>query len=148
MKGVWKERIRCLAVSVCWAFMLSSIMLPSLYAKLDYQVRFGLFVTPYSFWFSAQEMGMILGVSLLAGLLLVVPDRIIYGTFAAGILTALIMVCCLSLPAILGRGFEVNRAALYTMSIVKVFQSLLLGPIFLCFLAAIAGGILGERLFR
>ena len=128
--------------------MLSSIMLPSLYAKLDYQARYGLFVTPYSFWFSAQDIGMIIGVSLLAGLLLVIPDRIIYGTFAAGILAALIMVCCLSLPAILGRGFEVNRAALYSMSIVKVFESLLLGPIFLCFLAAIAGGILGERLFR
>jgi len=148
MKAVWRERIFALLVSVCWAFMLSSIMLPSLYRKVDYQLRYGLSTTPYSFWFSALEFGMIMGVSVLAGLLLVDADKIVYGTFVTLILTVIIMFCGLSLPAILGRGFEINRVALYSISIVKVFESVLLGPMLLCFLAAVFGGILGERLLR
>lgn len=127
-----KEKLKDALIAAGWGATTASIILRSLYigASLTWLGYLLIFV-----------------VAILAGLILVDLEKIVYGLIPSLLVSILIMVFCLTLPATLGK---VSRyaplEAFYSGVIVMVFRSIFPITIIMSFLGSFSGGMIGEKL--
>lgn len=135
-----KPRVRDISVIVGWGVGMAAIILQALYQGL---------LTPL-------DLAILLAISALAGVILLDPGIIIVAYVSSLSLSVLVIFACLTLPATSG---AVEHALLqdliYQQTIIMMTRGLLLLsydppipviPSLLCLLAALIGGLIGEKL--
>jgi len=129
--GLLKEKLKDVLVAAGWGVTMASIILQSLYQEAT------LAWLGYLFIFV---------VAVLAGLVLVDVEKIVYGLLLSILLSVFIMFFCLTLPATLGKvGRFAPLEAFYGGVVVMVFRSLFPITIILSFLGSFVGGLIGEK---
>jgi len=130
--GLLKEKLKDVLVAAGWGVTTASIILRSLYEGA------GLAWLGYLFIFI---------VAVLAGLVLVDVEKIVYSLIASILFSVFTMFFCLTLPATLGKvGRFAPLEAFYSGVVVMVFRSIFPITIIVSFLGGFVGGLIGEKL--
>jgi len=130
--GLLKEILKDALVALGWGVIVASIILQNLYqtASLGWLGYVLIFI-----------------VAVLAGLILVDANKIVYGLIVSTLFSVFIMFFCLTLPAALGKvGSFALLEAFYSGVIVMIFRSIFPTTIITSFLGGFVGGLIGERL--
>lgn len=128
-----RDRERNILVTVGWALMMASVILQALYERLALETL---------------DLVFLFFISVVAGVVLIEADAIIYGWLGSLLMSAAMIFAFLTLPATLGvLGHVASGGALATGATVVVFRSMILpSPTFLiCLVGGLAGGFIGER---
>jgi len=127
-----KDKVKDILVAGGWSVNIASIILLNLYAKA------GLMWLDYA---------PIFIVAVLAGLILVDPEKIVYGLTESILFSILIMSFCLVLPVTLGEiGHFAPLEAFYSGVIIMIFKGIFPTTIIVSLLGGFVGGLIGERL--
>lgn len=130
--GLLREKLKDILIVAGWGVTTASIILQSLYK--------GMSLT----WLDYM---LILVVAVLAGLILVDLEKIVYSLLPSILLTLFVLFFCLTLPATLGKvGRFAPLEAFYSGVFVMIFRSVFPITIIICFLGAFVGGLIGEKL--
>lgn len=129
-----KVKLSDILIWIGWAIMTAYIVLQALYQRL---------MEPLA----ALDIMLILGISVLAGLILVDPEIIVFGFVGSISTSMIIMYFCLTLPASLGQiRYAPLREILFGGALGIVVARTLIYLVVPCLLGSLLGGIVGERL--
>jgi len=138
----WKN----IFVMVGWGIILATIPLQTLYGRTLLMLREGRAEPPIGFYLRPLDLLLMFFASVLVGAVLQEPERIVISYIGAIFISGLVMFIGLSLPAILSTMKVPSfKDLLYSNSLVFVFNSILLGPVMVCLIGGLLGGIAGER---
>jgi len=132
-----------------WGTVLGTIGLHTLYERA-LRLLLGKALEEFAFApLRPLDLLLIFLVSVLAGAILLEPEKILIGYVSSFVLSGLIMFFGLSLPATLhALKFSWSGEYLdlfYSGSLDFTVRALLLGPIVICLIGGMLGGIFGER---
>ncbi len=127
-------KVESILVTLGWSAITSFILLNAIYQK---------FLEPMTL----KEVLLVFAISVLAGILLVNPETIVYGYIGSLALTTLILYVSLTLPASLIAITHAGlRQALWEGAIGIVVRIVLIVVIVPCLVGSIFGGIVGEKI--
>lgn len=133
MKGRLKEFL----VTVGWSINTASSVLQAIYQPRYYP----------GYPLAAFNVVFLFVMSVLAGMVLVDVEIVVFGYVGALSLSVLLMFVSLSLPALLGEViYAPLKDVLYSGIVVLIFQTIFPGVIILCLMGGLLGSFFGERL--
>jgi hypothetical protein len=120
-----KQELRDFIASVAWAIILSSVILPALYARAS---------------LVESDLVLLFLGSMVVGVVLADLEQLILGFVIAIALSLVVIYLCLNLPVFLH--LAVAEGALASSAIVMIFRGIFPIP----FVAILFGGLLGSYL--
>jgi len=140
--------IKGILIMVGWGTVLGTVALHTLYERtLRLLLPPHTVEWPFGAVLRPLDLLLMFLVCMLVGMILLEPERIVIGYVGALLFSGLLMFTALSLPATLNTiKFPALREFLYGASIEMTFRSLILGPVVICLMGAVLGGIVGERI--
>jgi hypothetical protein len=132
MSELLRNHLKELLIIFGWSLIITSIVLRPFYAGANVSV---------------MDYLLIFFFAMLAGMILIELEKVVYGAFGSLALSIGLMYLCLISPDVLGRITQnVLLDLFYGGAVVAVFQAFFPITIIMVFLGALIGGFLGERL--
>ena len=131
MSELLRSRLKDLLFIFSWGLIITSIVLRPFYVGIN---------------LSGIDYLLIFFLAMLAGMILIDLEKVVYGSFGSLVISMGVMFFCLISPVVFGRITQSTLLDLfYGGTVVAVFRAFFPITIIVTFLGALAGGFLGER---